>query len=297
MPEVSVVIPAYNAGRYIDQAVESVLAQTFDDLEVIVVDDGSTDDTQAVIDAFGVRVRYISQENSGVSVARNNGVAAGSGRYVAFLDADDTWLPHKLSRQLHALGESKDSRFSYTAAFVTDPDLNPIETRRPEPGVTRAVLLLEGNVVGIGSSSVVCERELFRRAGGFDPSLSQCADWDMWIRLSALTGFSYVDEPLLNYRQHGLNMSADPCLLEEDSLRVLEKGFAMHDIEPDLAALRTRGLARNYMVLAGTYFQAGRYRDFARCAARSVSMDPRRASYLAGFPLRVARRRLGRAEP
>ena len=292
MPEVSVVIPTYNAARYVGQAVDSVLAQTFRDVEVIVVDDGSTDDTANLIRELGPPVRYLHQENQGVSVARNRGLAESTGRYVAFLDADDTWLPGKLAKQLEALAAGAD-RLSYTAGFVTDADLNILEVRRPGP-VTREVLLMEGNLMGVGASTVLCERALFSGAGEFDPSLSQCADWDMWIRLAALTGFAYVDEPLVNYRQHGLSMSNDPRLLEVDSLRVLEKGFAAPVPEAAIASKKRKAMARNYMVLAGTYFQAGRYRDFTRCAARSVSMDPRRASYLAAYPRRVAGRRLRR---
>ena len=289
MPEVSVVIPAYNASGYVREAAESALAQTFDDLEVIVVDDGSTDDTAAVAD--GLDVRCVRQSNQGVSAARNRGIAESTGRYVAFLDADDAWLPAKLATQLDALRSNSARRLSYSALLVTDASLEPVEVRRGElHGSALETLLLRGNVVG-GGSNVICERELFDRAGGFDPTLSQCADWDMWVRLAALTDFAYVDEPLVRYRRHESSMSRDPELLERDSLRVLEKGFAMPETDPALAAKRRQGMARNYMVLAGTYFQAHRYGDFARCAARSVSLDPRRIGYLAGFPLRAARRR------
>ncbi|MFL5906775.1 MAG: glycosyltransferase family 2 protein [Solirubrobacterales bacterium] len=298
MPEVSVVIPTYNSARYLVEAVRSVLAQTFEDLEVIVVDDGSTDDTASVIDGIDPRVRYVRQENSGVSVARNNGVAESSARYVAFLDADDTWVPEKLTKQVEALRANPGYRLCYTAFTVTDSELKPIEVRRPrQRGTALETLLLHGNFVGGGSSTVLCEREVFTKAGGFDPSLSQCADWDMSVRLAALTDFLYLDEALVNYRQHGMNMSSDPRLLEDDSVRVLEKGFATPGIDSAITSKRRRALARNDMVLAGTYFQAGRYRDFARCAARSVSRDPRRVSYLAGFPVRVARRMSRRTGP
>jgi glycosyltransferase involved in cell wall biosynthesis len=297
MPEVSVVIPTYNSARYLEPAVDSVLAQTFQDLEVIVVDDGSTDDTAALIRGLGPPVRYLYQPNSGVSAARNRGVAASTGRYVALLDADDTWLPEKLSRQLEALGTAPAWRLCYTAFFAADSDLNPIEVRHQEmPAGALESLLTHGNVVG-APSTIVCERRLFQQAGGFDPGLSQCADWDMWIRLAALTEFLYLDVPLATYRMHGVSMSSDPRLLEEDSLCVLEKGFGMPGIEPALAAQRRRAFARNYMVLAGTYFHAGDYRDFARCAARSLSLDPRRARYLAGFPLRAGKRIFNRAKP
>jgi len=290
MPEVSVVIPAYNAAPYVGQAVESVLAQTFDDLEVIVVDDGSTDDTADVVGRVGKSARYVHQPNSGVSAARNKGIAESSGRYVAFLDADDTWLPEKLDRQLEALAAGPAYGLCHSAFIVSDVDLRPIEVRnRRPPGTPLESLLLEGNVVG-SPSTVICRRDLFDEAGGFDPDLSQCADWDMWVRLASLTPFTRLDEPLVRYRQHETSMSSDPRLLEQDSLRVLEKGFTMPGLDPKIRAQRRRAFAHTYMVLAGTYFRGHRYRDFARCAARSVSLDPRRATYLVGFPLRLARR-------
>src|SRR5262249_44377622 len=139
--------------------------------------------------------------------------------------------------------------------------------------------------------NVICERDLFERVGEFDPTLSQCADWDMWIRLGAVTDFIYLDEPLVQYRQHESSMSRNPELLERDSIRVLEKGVSMPQADAHISARRGEGMARNYMVLAGTYFRAHRYGDFMRCATRSVRLEPRRAGYLAAFPLRAARRR------
>jgi hypothetical protein len=150
-------------------------------------------------------------------------------------------------------------------------------------------LLRRGNIVGT-PSTVICERSLFEEVGGFDPALSQCADWDMWVRLAAVTEFLYIDEPLATYRQHDANMSRSASLLESDSLRVLEKGFAMPGLADSLQAGRRAAFARNYMVLAGTYFHARCYRDFARCAARAVAMDFRQAGYLLTFPLRLVSR-------
>jgi hypothetical protein len=151
-------------------------------------------------------------------------------------------------------------------------------------------LLTLGNLVGT-PSTVLCERSLFESAGTFDPSLSQCADWDMWIRLAAQTEFLYLDEPLVTYRRHDSNMSRSASLLESDSLRVLEKGFAMLNIRPPLKR-RRRALARNYMVLAGTYFHAGLYSDFFRCGARSLIMDFRQMTYLLAYPARMLNRLL-----
>jgi len=290
MPEVSVVIPTYNSARYLTEAIDSVLAQSFKDFEVLVIDDGSTDETESLIQRYGAEVRYVRQQNSGVAIARNRGIEQSRGRYVSFLDADDTWSASKLERQLAAMSENRQYRICYSAFTVVASDLAPI-------GVTRSCrqadaledLLLRGNVVAT-PSTVMGERSLFIEAGGFDPALSQCADWDMWVRLAALSDFLYVDEPLVNYRQHGENMSRDATLLERDSLRVLEKGFAMSALTDRLRSHRRPAFARNYMVLAGTYFHARRYGDFIRCAARAIAGDFRQAGYLMRFPIRLASR-------
>lgn len=289
MPEVSVIIPTYNSGRYVTEAVNSVLRQSFDDFEVIVIDDGSTDDTQSVMSRYGSPVRYIRQENSGVSRARNRGIEESRGRYVAFLDADDTWLPNKLEKQITAIRNQQSYRACYSAFLVVDSRLTPLDVNHSKRCSTALEdLLLYGNVVGT-PGTVLCERALFDK-GAFDPELSQCADWDMWVRLAVETDFLYLDEPLICYRQHDANMSRNAPLLEQDSLLVLEKGFGMPDLPQSLCSRKQEALARNYMVLAGTYFQARRYSDFVRCATKSMAMDFRQVGYLAAFPLRVASR-------
>ena len=286
MPEVSVIIPAHNAAQYLPEAVDSVLGQTFNDFEILIIDDGSTDNTEEVLRRYHSKVRYFSQQNSGVAVTRNRGIERAQGRYIAFLDADDTWMPHKLERQMAAMAEHKDYRICYSAFTVTGPDLAPISVSRSRrQSHALEDLLLQGNVVAT-PTTVMGERALFVEAGGFDPALSQCADWDMWVRLAALTDFLYIDEPLACYRQHSSNMSRNAPLLEQDSFRVLEKGFAMDGVREQLRARRRFALARNYMVVAGTHFHAGNYRDFARCAARSVMMDFRQTAYLMNFPVR-----------
>src|SRR5207244_10103288 len=115
--------------------------------------------------------------------------------------------------------------------------------------------------------TVLVERALLEKVGGFDPDLSQCADWDMWIRLARRSEFLYLDEPLVTYRQHGSQMSNNVPLLERDSLQVLSKGFRDPATPAALRACEARCMGRNWMVLAGSYFQARRYGDFLRCAA------------------------------
>ena len=290
MIKVSAIIPTYNSARYLAEAVESALKQTLEEIEVVVVDDGSTDETESLMRGYDLRVRYVRQPNSGVALARNRGIKESRGRYVAFLDADDVWVPHKLERQLAALEKNRGCRACYTAFTVSTSDLLPIGINRSKRrGSALEDLLLIGNIVGT-PSTVLCERSLFEEVSGFDESLSQCADWEMWIRLAMQTDFVYLDDPLALYRQHDSNMSRSVALLERDSLRALEKGFEMPGLAASLRARRRAALARNYMVLAGTYFHGRQYKDFARCAARSLSLDIRQASYLMAFPVRLAAR-------
>ena len=290
MPAVSVIIPTYNSARFLVEAVESVLEQTWRDFEILVIDDGSTDETAAVMKQFGAPVRYIQQQNGGVAVARNKGISDSTGRYIAFLDADDTWLPEKLEKQLALLRKNQDARACYSAYSSVTSDLKPI-------GICRSIrhgraiedLLERGNIIG-SICTVLCERGLFDLAGGFDPVLSQCADWDMWVRMALHTEFVYIDEPLVTYRQHGSNMSRNAPLLERDSIAVLEKGFSVADLPQGIRQRRRAAFARNYTVLAGTYFHAGMVMDSLRCAARAVSLDARQAGYLLAFPFRIASR-------
>jgi glycosyltransferase involved in cell wall biosynthesis len=287
--EVSVVIPAYNAAGYLSASIASALEQA-GVLEILVVDDGSTDDTERVAAPFGPPVRVIQQANRGVGAARNRGIEESRGRYVAFLDADDTWLPGKLAKQLDALRGVPSCGLCYSAFTVVGEGLEPLEIRRSvRRASTLEDLLTRGNVVG-SICTVLCERRLLEQAGGFDEALSQCADWDMWVRLAGLTEFLYVDEPLATYRLHGGNMSRNARLLESDSLRVLEKGFGLPGLPAGLRKKRRSAFARNDMVLAGTYFHARLWRDALRCAARGLRRDPVQVTYFLRYPLRLIQR-------
>ena len=292
-PQVSVVIPAYNAAPYLRQALDSVLAQTFRDLEVIVVDDGSTDATSQILSGYASRVRVLRQQNAGVAKARNHGIAASKGRYVAFLDADDAWYPHKIDRQVATLSSDGRQGAIYTRFVATDADLRPSGLRW-QPG-RRALLedlLFDGNVIAAGASTVLCDRALLDQLGGFDPSFSLCADWELWIRLAAVSGFTYLDEALALYRRHPGNMSRVVPVLEAESVRLLVKAFEDPALPVHLRKRKDRALGRNYMVLAGSYYRTGAYAAASRCARAALGLDPRQAGRLLAFPWRALRRRL-----
>lgn len=289
MPLVSAVIPAFNAGRFLSAAIESVLAQTIPDIEAIVVDDGSTDDTAAVARRYGSRVSYLRQENAGVAAARNLGISVSRAELVAFLDSDDTWMPHKIQTQLGVLQAQPARRACHSAFLVANVGLKPIRLHRSSRrGSLLEDLLLVGNVVG-SPTTVICARTLLQQVGGFDSGLSQCADWDMWIRLSMLTDFAYVGDPLATYRQHSTSMSSDIPLYEADALRVLDRAYQLPGLPQSVRDRKNVAYGRMYMVLAGSYWHARRLPDFARCARRAIASDPRQFAYL--FPWR----RLSRA--
>lgn len=287
-PLVSVVIPAYNAATFIKTSVESVLGQTFRDFELIVVDDGSTDATSAILTSYGDRIHCLRLPNGGVSRARNQGVARARGRWVAFLDADDAWKPTKLARQVEELHRRPECGACYTAILVADAQLTPLlEQRSERGGVERADLLVKGNLVTGSASSVACDKGLLTQTGGFDERLSLCADWDMWLRLASTTCFAYVDEPLVLYRRSSASMSTNPTVLERDTLRLLEKAFRDRPAE---TRLRPKAYGRQYRVLSGSYYHAGLYSDAARCLAHALRHDPSHALYAAAMPLRALRR-------
>lgn len=199
MPVVSVVIPAYNPGRFIDEAVDSVLSQGVD-LECIVVDDGGSEDLSRLAD----RVRLIRQPNAGVSVARNVGIEAARSPLVAFLDQDDVWLPGKLSRQLDTLDGAD---MSHTGFFWWWPDRGEERAEyKPDPITAE---MMEGPAHFLLSSLLV-SRDWLVRVGGFLPSLRIQQDAELALRLvTAGARCATVPEPLVRYRLHGANVSAD----------------------------------------------------------------------------------------
>jgi len=294
--QISVIIPAYNASRTVGAAVDSVLAQTFPDFEVLVIDDGSQDDTAEVVRARDdPRVQCVRTQNGGVSVARNRALEHAAGPYVAFLDADDAWLPTKLERQHAAMTEKPGVGVCFSSAQLVDDDLRPVGI---DWAVARAdyteAILLEGNVVRAGGTSVLARTSMVHEAGGFDPRLSQCADWDLWLRMSLFTSFLPLHEPLVEYRIVGGTMSSDPELLERDTFTMLDKFFAS-SASPAYNHLRKRAYANRSMVCAGTYLHAGRLRDSMRCVVAALRSDPRTVGRLVSFPVRWAdraRRRL-----
>jgi glycosyltransferase involved in cell wall biosynthesis len=207
--KVSVVVPTFNYGHFLAGALQSALDQTFLDLEVLVVDDGSTDDTPAVITPFlaDVRIRYFRQANQGPAAARNFGIEQARGSLVAFLDADDRWLPSKLAKQVPLFAAQPELGLVYCRRRCIDADGWPLEHRQPvmHRGLVLAQLFRDNFVC---FSSAVFRREALLAVGGFDQAVEHSEDYDLLLRVTRRYPVDYVDEPLVVYRTGHGNLSS-----------------------------------------------------------------------------------------
>jgi glycosyltransferase involved in cell wall biosynthesis len=224
-PLVSVIIPCYKAAFYIEETLRSVIEQTYSPIEIIVVDDGSPDNQADLIKAFCIQhptVLYIFQENSGVSNARNNGYRHAKGEYLAFLDADDVWLPRNIELKVDKLTKN-DFGLVHSAATFIDSYSNqcPGGLEGAEGWLLDRILNWEGTAVP-GPSSILVKKEVVENIGGFDPKLSTSADLDFFIRVASKFQIGKLEEITWLYRIHPENMHKNIPLMEKDMLLVYQ---------------------------------------------------------------------------
>jgi glycosyltransferase involved in cell wall biosynthesis len=241
-PLVSVIIPAYNQGPLLARAIRSVLAQTYERREIIVVNDGSTDDvTRRTVMGFGEAIVYAEQPNGGVAAARNTGIERARGQLIALLDQDDMWLPHKLDTQMEALAANPGVAVVHSSYHLIGADGHRSGTARLPEGRYRPLprLFVENHII---PCTVVFDRALVPGELPFDPSVNGSDDWDLWLRL-ALEGHDFycIAEPLAEYRVHADMTSRDSVFMARAGLRVLDKVYARNSLHE--SAYRVRGRA------------------------------------------------------
>lgn len=286
---VSVVIPTYNCARYIAAAVESVLCQTRAPDELIVVDDGSTDDTRRVLEPYRSRIRYLYQENRGEPAARNAGIRAASCEFVAFLDADDLWVSEKLALQMNYFDRHPECGLVYSDMQIFDRSGvvhasvkqwlgMQLPTGRVFPQLFKETLF--------GSGTVVCRKECFEKAGCFDETFTVGCDYEMWLRLARNYEFGCVDKPLLLYRQH-------PEMATHGKGKVLPGGvpwearavLSILELHPEIVgelgqtAIRHR-LARPYFYLGCAALETGEHRQARVLLRQAIRRWPGNPRYL-----------------
>lgn len=277
-PKISIVIPVYNAAGFIRETVASVLNQTLHALEVIVVNDGSKDDSISILRELkptDARIVVLDKPNSGVSDSRNRGVALASAPYIAFLDADDLFLPENLAKKVAYLDAHPTVGLCFSAHESFDSHTGrTLDTLWPDTEGLLPNLLRLARPHGLLPSSVVIRREILEAVGGFDTQLSTSADWDLWVRLAKITHFHGLPEILVRYRIHPAQMHLNIAQMERDmvySFQKLKRAGGYFEAHSPYHQCFARLAVR----LSGSYFHHTRRKDKAVLwALRSLLSDP-----------------------
>jgi glycosyltransferase involved in cell wall biosynthesis len=244
-------MPAYNAETYIADAIRSVMAQTYKDWELIVVDDGSTDNTANIVKEIKLRdnrIKYVYQQNKRLSAARNTGIINSKGSWIAFLDSDDLWKPEKLQKQIEVALQTTDVDVIYSDGYTfDDDDLTSLKYYLIKlgrfTGEEMYKLEFENNYIPV--LSAVVRKSFIDKVGWQDETLNACEDWDYWLRMSrAGAKFFGMPEKLFYYRRHGKSMSADTLLMDLAKATILLKNFEKVRFSP----LETRKIFKTLII-------------------------------------------------
>ncbi len=284
--KVSVVIPTYNRAAYLVEAIQSVLAQTFRDFEIVIVDDGSTDNTADVVKTINdSRLHYIFQENRGVSAALNTGWRAAGGEYIGILGSDDMWLPTCLQELVQTLETSPHLGVVYARAQGMDARGEPLTqlvgARERFAGETLKSLVYGDFVCPI---AVVIRRAALERVGGYDESLIANEDWDLWLRLAPYYGIGYVPRVLARYRFHTQNLTrTDSSRMErlmQDRVRVLDKFFAQPNVPEDAMSVHDLAYRNLYLDWTIRYLEQRQFQRAWQTLQRAMSFSSSHLKFL-----------------
>ncbi len=274
MAIVSVIIPAYNQGHYLREAIQSVLNQTYHDFDILVVDDGSTDNTSEIAHTFDdPRISYLYQDNRGLSGARNTGIRYSSGKYLTFLDSDDLFLPDKLNLLTDELENHPEIGFVAGQAIPIDESGHRtgriFDTALPE----NPVKLLLGNPLHVGS--VMLKRSWQEQVGFFDENLRSYEDWDMWLRLG-LAGckMGWVAQPVSLYRFHSHQMTRIGSQMTQASFIVLDKLFDKDNLPSKWLALHDQAYSNAHLRAAAQAYKADKFVEAKEHLTCAVELNP-----------------------
>ena len=275
---VSVVIPTHNTRRYIAAALESVFNQTYKDFEIIVVDDASSDGTEDALEPYFDRIVYVKQAHAGSAVARNRGLLRSSGEYVAFLDADDLWLPSKLEKQVDLAERHPEAVLVYSDFNRTESVGESLDSglaKRTERKVGEEFTsLLRQNF--LHTSSVLIRRNALADSGVFDPKLINAQDWDLWVRLADIGPFVLVDEILTHYRLHE-TQSVKTSKYVRNVVFADELMRARLSRREDALPHIERKLAEDLWYLGRREWKSGNFREARNAYWRCARLPARRA--------------------
>lgn len=272
MPEVSVVIPTYNSAQFLGEALQSVSDQTFKDYEIIVVDDGSTDHTKQIIDKYNGKIRYIFQENGGPAKARNSGIKASSGKYIAFLDADDVWEPTKLEKQVRMFHRCPEVAMIFTENSCYS------ENGVYQNSMGKRERLMKGDVAkniflrsGVVTPTVIVKKEIFNKIGVFEEELCMGEDDNMWVRIATDFKVSLIDEPLVKVRAHPRRVTGDKTRLLEcvqTNIELLSQRY--RGVKEKIESVIPLKLSRVQFALGYDHFENYNFKEARKAFTRGI---------------------------
>lgn len=268
---VSVVVPVYNAADHLRDTLDSIFNQTYKNLEVVAVDDGSSDDSVEILKSYGDRVVVVQQANAGPAAARNLGVEKANGSWIAFLDADDLWQPDKIEKQIQGLGGCS---WSYTDSIfmggVNDGKRDSELNDKLSGEVLDALICCNF----IGTSSVMIRRDVFLDIGGFDRSLRSIQDWDLWMRVAGEHPIAYLDEPMVRYRVHAASTSRSTRKTLPNHLKVIDKIFSPQGVAAHKSHLKPVTKAKSMGICSQIAEEEGDYSFALKCAIGAFLQQP-----------------------
>lgn len=271
MHKVSVIIPAYNRFSFLVEAVESVLSQTFTDFELIIVDDGSVDETRKIQEIYQHRVKYIFQENRGVSSARNKGIMLSNGEYICFLDSDDMWKKDKLETQVNFMDKNKDFLVCYTDEIWmrNGVRVNPMKKHKKHSGMIYDKCL---PLCIISPSSAMMKREIFDKVGYFDENLPVCEDYDLWLRISKDYPIFFINKKLIIKRGgHPDQLSHLYWGIDRFRIRALRKMLDSRSLNPEQKRLTIMELQKKCDILLSGFWKRGKLKEFNQYKQLQIS--------------------------
>jgi glycosyltransferase involved in cell wall biosynthesis len=271
MPAVTVIIPTFNRSRLLIEALTSVMDQTFRDSEIVVVDDGSTDDTQEALVPFANRIRYVRKANGGEASARNRGIQEARARRVAFLDSDDRWEPAFLETTMQHLDRHPELGLVATACSVVPEGHQRRRIRRAMLQGDLLLTLFSRNF--ITASAVLINRDCFAKVGFFNEQLDQATDYDMWLKIARAYPIAFLNKPLCRWRRHEGNSSRDELRHRQCVLKVIEANCDPSRIPQ---ALYQRRRSRLWVSLGRVYLGLGRIEEGNACFREAIALTPYR---------------------
>ncbi len=274
MKLVSVIIPAYNQAVYVGKAIQSVLAQTYQHVECIVIDDGSQDHTYQAVSAFDDRrLRYIRQLNQGLSAARNTGLNIASGEYISFLDSDDAFTHDKVEKLVQVLEENPEIALAAGTAHLIDEHDTTIQRQFNSSLSADNSQLLLGNPLHVGS--VVMRRIWQEKTGLFDTNLKSYEDWDFWLRLALVGGkMLSIPDTVSYYRFHSAQMTRNTNQMTAASFSVLAKTFAHTPLPPQWIALKEKAYSQAFLRAAANHFLSREFLEAKHNLSKALQNNP-----------------------